>query len=177
MIPHPRVRLPPVDYTKPTKRACASPAFHASSRLDMIVRGAVHLNAGTAIRRCGDTRYKIPRTVEKEDAVRFKSLHETRTLNRFILLITDKDAALTDDAAALASGRGITLPGDCESIQIEREPRRAELYTRRRIDCAGHIAGEPCVLTDHPRRGDRAADGFFQTGLWRRRYTGKRRNG
>src|SRR5438093_3408069 len=103
----------------------------------MIVRGAVHLNAGTAIRRCSDTCDKVPRTVEKEDAIRSKPLHETRTLNRFILLITDKDTPLTDDAAALASGRGVTLAGDCESVQIQREARCAELDARRRMDRAG----------------------------------------
>src|SRR5215475_7960665 len=115
----------------------------------MIVRGAVHLNAGTAIRRCGDTRDKVPRTVEKENAVAFKPLHETRTLNDFILLITDKDAPLTDDAAALASGRGVTLAAECESVQIQREARCTKLDARRCIDCASHIARQPCILSDY----------------------------
>ena len=131
----------------------------------MIVRGAAQLNAGLAIRRCGDTRDKVPCTVEKENAVRFKPLHETRTLNGFILLIANQDAPLSGDPAALASGRGITLAGYSKSIQIERKARCTKLYTGGRIDCAGHIARQPSVLSDRSRCRDRAADRFLKDGL------------
>jgi len=92
----------------------------------MVVGGAAHKNTGHAIGRCRDTRHKIPRTVEKKNTVRPKPLHQAWTLNGFILLIIDSDAVLVDDPGALAAGRGITLSGYRETIQVQREPWRAE---------------------------------------------------
>src|SRR5262245_32472885 len=118
---------------------------------------------------------KTPGTADEHDAMAAKPLHQPRPLNCLITLVDRSDAVLIEadrgipNASALTPSRWITLPRYCESSQIQRKARCAELYTRRRIDCTGHIAGKPCVLSYCPRCRDRAADGFLENGLWRGR--------
>jgi len=81
--------------SKPAARIRGSTIPHRNVGLDVIVGGAVGLNSRLAIRRCGDTRHKVPGAVEKEDAVRSKSLHQAGSLNSFVCLIAHKYAVLS----------------------------------------------------------------------------------
>src|SRR5262249_32019705 len=55
LIAQPPFAQAPEVESKPAARNGGSPVSHRHNPLDMIVRGAVQLDAGTAIRRCGDT--------------------------------------------------------------------------------------------------------------------------
>ena len=127
-------------------------------------------------------RHKTSGAIEKHDAVASKPLYQSWSLNGLVRLIKRAYALLVKssrgvpDAVALAAGRRITSPRYCESVQIQREARRAELYARRRLDRAGHVAGEPCILSDRSRCGDGAADRFLEDGLRGQCDTCKREN-
>src|SRR5262249_44445587 len=143
--------------------------------LDVVVGRVTDENARITVCRGCNVHYKTSAAITKVDAGRSKPLHQTRSLNGQVTLTNGKYAIFVSSPCdipslrPLAAGRGITLSGNCESVQIERKAGCAELYARCCIDCTGHITGEPCVLSDRPRCRDRAADGFLENGLWRGR--------